>query len=90
MKQLSRLIIVVSASSALATGLLAGTESYSGKESKAAVAPAPVPPMCEWSGFYVGLNAGGEFGGGKKTVGRQSDESGAETAFEPGHWHEER
>jgi outer membrane immunogenic protein len=38
----------------------AGTGTYTGKEMKA-VAPAP-PPECEWTGFYMGLHAGGQFG----------------------------
>ena len=38
----------------------AGTEMYSGKESKA-VAPAPAPE-CNWTGFYLGLNVGGQWG----------------------------
>ena len=60
MNQLIRLMGVLTVGSALATAAFAGTEMYSGKESKV-VAPAP-PPMCEWGGFYVGLHAGGEFG----------------------------
>jgi hypothetical protein len=31
------------------------------KQSKAVVPPPP-PPMCEWTGFYLGLHAGGQFG----------------------------
>jgi outer membrane immunogenic protein len=39
----------------------AGPESLpSGKEMKE-VAPMP-PPECNWTGFYVGVNAGGQFG----------------------------
>src|SRR5438105_1017127 len=60
MKQLIRLTGVIFACSALATGAFAGTESYGGKEMKQ-VAPAP-PPECNWTGFYIGLNAGGQFG----------------------------
>src|SRR5438309_5878020 len=63
MKQLIRLIGVLFASSALATGAFAGTEMYRGKESKA-VAPAPLPE-CNWTGFYIGLNVGGNFGHGE-------------------------
>jgi len=60
MKQLIRLTGVLFACTALATAAFAGTEMYSGKESKA-VAPAPVPE-CNWTGFYIGLNGGGNFG----------------------------
>jgi outer membrane immunogenic protein len=60
MKQLLRLMGVLFASSALATGAFAGSEMYSGKETKA-VAPAPLPE-CNWTGFYIGLNIGGQFG----------------------------
>src|SRR5438094_480180 len=58
MKQLLHLMGVLFACSALATGAFAGTEMHSGKESKA-VAPAP-PPECDfnWTGFYIGANAG--------------------------------
>src|SRR5437016_5547983 len=60
MKQLIRLIGVLFASSALATSAFAGTETYSGKEMKQ-VAPAPAPE-CNWTGFYIGVNVGGQFG----------------------------
>ena len=60
MKQLVRLMGVVLACSALTTAF-AGTETYSGKESKM-VAPAPAPTLCDWTGFYIGLHAGGQFG----------------------------
>jgi outer membrane immunogenic protein len=60
MKQLIRLSGVLFACSALATGAFAGTETYSGKEIKQ-VAPAP-PPECNWTGFYIGINVGGQFG----------------------------
>ena len=60
MKQLIRLMGVLSACSAFATAAFAGTESYSGKEMKQ-VAPAPAPE-CNWTGFYIGVNAGGQFG----------------------------
>src|SRR5438477_2816238 len=63
MKQLIRLMGVLSACSALATGAFAGTETYSGKEMKQ-VAPAPLPE-CNWTGFYIGINAGGNFGHGE-------------------------
>src|SRR5256886_13028203 len=60
MKQLIRLTGVLFACTALATVAFAGTEMYSGKEMKQ-VAPAPLPE-CNWTGFYIGLNAGGQFG----------------------------
>jgi len=57
MKQLTRLMAVVFVCSALSS-VFAGTETYSGKETKT-VAPAP---ECTWTGFYVGLHAGGQWG----------------------------
>jgi outer membrane immunogenic protein len=60
MKQLVRLMGLLSTCSALATATFAGTEMYSGKEMKQ-VAPAPLPE-CNWTGFYIGLNVGGQFG----------------------------
>ena len=59
MKQLIRLTILFCTCAAMMTAF-AGTETYSGKEMKQ-VAPAP-PPECNWSGFYVGLHVGGQFG----------------------------
>ena len=56
---------VLFASSALTTGAFAGTETYSGKEMKQ-VAPAPLPE-CNWTGFYIGLNVGGNFGHAENT-----------------------
>jgi len=61
MKQLIHSLGVLFACSALATAAFAGTEMYSGKESKA-FAPAPAPTLCDWTGFYIGLHAGGQFG----------------------------
>jgi len=57
MKQRSPLAIVFSFCVMLATTALAGEQF---KESKAVVPPPP--PMCDWTGFYLGLHAGGEFG----------------------------
>jgi outer membrane immunogenic protein len=65
MKQLIRLMGVLFVGSAL-TAAFAGTEIYSGKESKV-VAPAPAPTLCDWTGFYVGLHAGGQFGHSETT-----------------------
>ena len=39
----------------------AGTETYSGKEMKQ-VAPTPTLPTCDWTGFYLGVHVGGQFG----------------------------
>jgi outer membrane immunogenic protein len=47
------------------TNAFAGTGTYSGKEMKQ-VAPAPLPE-CNWTGFYIGLNAGGTFGHAENT-----------------------
>src|SRR5260370_15579118 len=61
MKQLFRLTILFCACAALALTVVAGPEPLpSGKEMKQ-VAPAP-PPECNWSGFYIGLNVGGQWG----------------------------
>jgi outer membrane immunogenic protein len=61
MKQLTCLTVAGCASIALALTAFAGTETMSsGKEMKQ-VAPAP-PPECNWTGFYIGLNVGGQFG----------------------------
>src|SRR5213082_3270708 len=61
MKQLIRLTILFCACAALALTVVAGPEPLpSGKEMKE-VAPAPLPE-CNWSGFYIGLNVGGQFG----------------------------
>jgi outer membrane immunogenic protein len=64
MKQLVHLMGVFFVGAVLATTALAGTEMYSGKESKA-VAPAPLPE-CDfsWTGFYLGGNAGYGWGHG--------------------------
>src|SRR6266702_4321000 len=60
MKQLIRLMGVLFVCSAVGTAAFAGPEPYSGKEMKQ-VAPAP-PPECNWTGFYIGINVGGQFG----------------------------
>ena len=60
-KQLIRLTILFCACAALTLTVVAGPEPFSsGKEMKQ-VAPAPVPE-CNWTGFYLGLNVGGQFG----------------------------
>src|SRR5216684_3751592 len=66
MKQLIRLTILFCACAALAITVVAGPEPLpSGKEMKE-VAPAPLPE-CNWSGFYIGLNVGGNFGHAENT-----------------------
>jgi outer membrane immunogenic protein len=69
MKQLSSIAIVSCAASLFCANILAGTESVrdgkdsrDGKEMKE-VAPMPAAtPSCDWSGFYLGMHAGGQFG----------------------------
>ncbi|PYK30861.1 MAG: hypothetical protein DME57_05680 [Verrucomicrobia bacterium] len=65
MKQLIRLTILFCSCAALALNVLGGTEMSSSKEMKQ-VAPVPVPE-CNWTGFYLGLNAGGQFGHSEDT-----------------------
>ena len=61
MKQLIRLTIMLCACAGLALTVVAGPEPMpSGKEMKQ-VAPAPLPE-CNWTGFYVGLHVGGQWG----------------------------
>jgi outer membrane immunogenic protein len=61
MKQRVLLSILFCSCAALALTVMAGPESVrSGKEMKQ-VAPAPLPE-CNWTGFYLGLNVGGQFG----------------------------
>src|SRR5450631_232689 len=62
MKSLLRLLITFCACSALAIIAFAGPEPLpSGKEMKE-VAPLQPAASCDWTGFYIGLNAGGQFG----------------------------
>lgn len=61
MKQLLSLTTTVFISCLLAVTAAAGPEALpSGKEMKQ-VAPAP-PPPCNWTGFYLGVHVGGQFG----------------------------
>ena len=60
-KQVIRLTILFYGCAALALSALAAPEPLpSGKEMKE-VAPAPLPE-CNWAGFYIGLNVGGQWG----------------------------
>ena len=66
MKQLLRFSILFCACAPLALTVVAGPEPLpSGKEMKQ-VAPAPLPE-CNWTGFYIGLNVGGNFGHAENT-----------------------
>jgi outer membrane immunogenic protein len=66
MKQLIRLTTLFCSCAALALTAVAGSETISsGKEMKQ-VAPAPMPE-CNWTGFYVGINVGGNFGHAENT-----------------------
>ena len=61
MKQLIRLTTLFCSCAALALTAVAGPEPLpSGKEMKE-VAPAP-PPECNWTGFYIGVHTGGQWG----------------------------
>jgi outer membrane immunogenic protein len=59
MRRLSCLTIALCAV-AVGSAAFAGPEPTSGKEMKQ-VAPAR-PPECNWTGFYIGLNIGGQWG----------------------------
>lgn len=81
MKQQSCLTICLCASLALALTAFGGPEP-SGKEMKQ-VAPAP-PPECNWTGFYIGLNVGGQFGHSeiKDLDGYATDDPGNKWGFD--------
>jgi len=63
MKQPISLILVCCAVVFQATTMMGGTETVrDSKDVKQVVTePAPVP-MCDWTGFYVGVHGGGQFG----------------------------
>ena len=66
MKQLLRSTIIASAATTLSTlTALAGTNTLRDfKDVKQVVSePTPIPaPVCDWTGFYVGVHSGGQFG----------------------------
>jgi outer membrane immunogenic protein len=59
MKTLTRFLIVIFASTGLALTSFAGPEPIRDYKDKVV---APVPPPCDWQGFYVGANIGGQWG----------------------------
>jgi opacity protein-like surface antigen len=62
MKSVFRAIAVFGPTALFALTAFGGPEPFpSGKEMKE-VATMPPPPLCDWTGFYLGLHAGGEFG----------------------------
>src|SRR5260370_42180886 len=61
MKQLIRLTILFCTCAALALTVVAGPEPLPSEKEMKQVAPVP-PPECNWTGFYIGLNVGGQFG----------------------------
>ena len=58
---MKQLLIAVSASLVLALTAFAGPESLPADKELKQVAPAPLPELT-WTGFYLGLHAGGQFG----------------------------
>jgi outer membrane immunogenic protein len=60
MKAFIRFALPLVVSGLLTVIAYAGPEAFSGKEMKQ-VAPV-TPPSCDWSGFYLGVNVGGQFG----------------------------
>jgi outer membrane immunogenic protein len=64
MKKLIRSTILFSACATFLTMAFAGTEYSGGKET---VRPVPLPQLCDWTGFYIGLHAGGQFGHSETT-----------------------
>jgi outer membrane immunogenic protein len=61
MKRIIRVALVCGVDAILAALAVAGPVTSSEKEMKE-VAPAPPRALCEWTGFYVGVHAGGELG----------------------------
>ncbi|MEY2440084.1 MAG: outer rane immunogenic protein [Verrucomicrobiota bacterium] len=62
MNKVSGVVGLLCASAALSLTAMGGSEALSsGKEMKQ-VESLPPPPLCDWAGFYLGLNSGGQFG----------------------------
>ena len=61
MKTLTSYLIVPIACSVLALTSFGGPEPVRDYKETKNVAPMPLPE-CNWTGFYIGLNAGGQFG----------------------------
>ena len=55
-------VIAFSACGALAVTAVAGPEALPNDSKDKEVMAAPAPSGCDWSGFYVGLHGGGQFG----------------------------
>ncbi len=60
MKSLTRLVVAFSSCSILALMAMAGGEPIDAKD-KTVMQPA-APPVCTWTGFYIGANLGGAWG----------------------------
>lgn len=59
--QLHRLTIAIFICGTLSLTALGGPEPLPGGKEMKQVAPAPLPE-CNWTGFYIGLHIGGQFG----------------------------
>ena len=59
MKTLTRFLIVIFACTGLALTTFAGPEPIRDYKDKVV---APVPPPCDWHGFYIGAHIGGQWG----------------------------
>src|SRR5438045_9501607 len=66
MKRRSRVTLLSAICLGLALSAWAGPEPISGGKEMKQVAPAPLPE-CNWTGFYIGLNVGGNFGHAENT-----------------------
>jgi outer membrane immunogenic protein len=65
MKTLTNSLIALFACTGLALVTFAGPEPI--RDYKDSKTVAPVPPPCNWQGFYMGLHIGGQFGNGGDT-----------------------